>query len=128
MVWADAGAHALEVLDEVVIRTAAGDVTATVVVTPEQLLLPPPDVGGEVVEARSRPAADPDCAGLPGAEMPVLGATVQTRHGKGTITGVNAVHGIVVVTREDGSQVELAASVVKSAHDEVEPYDDASRS
>ena len=108
-VWADAGEVKLAPLDTAVVRLAEGDASGTVFATPEQIIRPPEQVDGKVVEVRPHRVEEVSCGDLPGADLPYLGTTIRTETVSGRVTALDAVHRLVTLTREDGSTVEMPA-------------------
>ncbi len=81
MVWVDAGAIALSVLDSAAAEVDGERVTGQVYVVPEELLVLPEYVDGILLQAESGIEPPEQWERLPGSEFPPLGSTV-VAHGE----------------------------------------------
>lgn len=114
MVWLDAGAVELALLDAVRGTTTEGeDVAGTVFVEPEQLLQAPGRIDGEITEVIPRNPADPECNDLPGADLPFLGAQWEDASLSGTVVRLDPVNRSITVRSADGSDVEVNLGAVQ---------------
>ncbi|HZU11273.1 MAG TPA: hypothetical protein VFB58_00390 [Chloroflexota bacterium] len=105
LVWVAAEGMDPQPLDEAVVRIGDQSLTGVVVVAPAQLS-GSPDVAGHLVSAQAREVPPLSCDDLPGAAMPPLG----TETPEGIVTAINAVTGMVSLTRPDGERVEFPSS------------------
>jgi hypothetical protein len=111
-IWVDVGDRVVSPLDTVRVRVPDGDVTGTVVVTPEQLLDLAAPVTGMLLQLERRAQYDPDHVEIPGSDLPYLGQRVTLTQGEGQVTALDVVGRIVTVSLGEGREVQIPAALL----------------
>jgi hypothetical protein len=94
----------IEPLDRVIVALSEGEVEGIILVAPDQLRRSPEASTGELVRLLPRLTPDPACEGLPGADLPPLGACVCSGTVTGHITTLDPVARTVRIAPDNGSE------------------------
>jgi hypothetical protein len=104
VVWLDAGTLSVAPLDWATALVGGNALEGEVFVAPEQLLSPPDQIDGRLLESRAAVPADRDCNYLPGAELPVLGQAVQWGAIRAAVVALDPANDRVTIAPGDGGQ------------------------
>lgn len=97
--WLAVGDLPLAPLSRVTVRIDQGEVPGVVAVTPEQLVVPPARVQGEILAIEGEQGQE-ERGPLPGADLPPLGLALRDE----LVTAVSATERTVTLTRADGTE------------------------
>lgn len=115
VLWVDAGPYQPEPLDAVICRTEDGNHHGTVFISPDAMLHCAVEADGLILQVIPYRQPDPNCADLPGADLPALGTRWIGGDVAGVVVRIDPIGRSMIVRQADGTEAEVPLASKNSA-------------